>query len=175
MKTLPKFDEMGYPRWKEKALSTMSMRGCQTVVLSTSDPPGVSNELLSAQRRNAWLLLENALERAGKLRIINREMQCNPALLWRKLEETYALAPAFITADAAKEALLALRQGKGPTSLLTYLQAFDEQLDLTQDLLGGAGRSLLDESSLISHCRDGLNKPHFDLSLALLEVTRWLQ
>jgi hypothetical protein len=41
------------------------------------------------------------------------------------------MAPALSSADAAKEALLKLRQGSGPTSLLTYLQVFDEQVDVT--------------------------------------------
>ena len=137
VKTLPKFDEMGFPRWKEKTLNILSQRGCKAVILSGQDPPDVSPELVSAQRRNAWLLLENSLERAGKQRIITRDMKGDPFLLWKKLEETYAMAPAFSSADAAKEALLKLRQGSGSTSLLTYLQAFDEQVDVTQDLMEG--------------------------------------
>ena len=65
VKTLPKFDESGYPRWRDKTLSILAQRGCKDVVLLEADPPDVSSELLAAQRRNAWLLLENSLERAN--------------------------------------------------------------------------------------------------------------
>jgi hypothetical protein len=173
VKTLPKFDDISFLRWKEKVLSILTMRGCKAVVESVVDPPGVSAELIAAQRRNAWLLLEDSLETAGKHRIITREMASNPALLWKQLEATYALAPAFSSADSAKEALLSIKQGSGPTSLLDFLQHFSEQLEVTQELLVGAQRNRLDEVSVISHCRDGLNKAHFDLSLALLDITQW--
>ena len=173
VKTLPKFEELGFPRWREKALSIFAQRGCKAVIMSGQDPPNVSPELVSAQRRNAWLLLENSLEKAGKHRIITRDMKGDPFLLWKKLEETYAMAPAFSSADAAKEALLKLRQGSGSTSLLTYLQVFDEQVDVTQDLLEGAHRSILDDASLISHCRDGLNAAHQSISLSLLDIQQW--
>ena len=173
VKTLPKFDEFNYPRWKEKTLAILAQRGCQAVILSGEDPPDTSPDLLAAQRRNAWLLLENSLEKASKSRIITRTMKCNPALLWKALEATYALAPAFTSADSAKEILLKMRQGSGPTSLLTYLQNFEEPVDITQELLDGAHRGLLDDSTLISHCRDGLNKAHQDISLSLLGIRQW--
>jgi hypothetical protein len=48
-------------------------------------------------------------------------------------------------------------------------------VDITQDLLIGARRSVLDDPSLISHCRDGLNKAHHDISLSLLDIQQWAQ
>jgi hypothetical protein len=175
MSTLPTLDEANIPKWREKSLNVMTLRGCVDVVLSTSDPPGVSAELLMAKRQNAFLLLENSLERAGKQRIITRDLKCNPALLWKKLMDTYSLAPAHASADAAKIRLESIRQGTGPTSWLTYLQTFEEQLDITQDLLVGASRNAMDDATVISCCRDGLNKPHRDLSLSLLDITNWVQ
>ncbi len=83
------------------------------------------------------------------------------------------MAPAFTSVDSAKKTLLKIRQGSGPTSLLIYLQVFKEQVDVTQELLNGALRGLLDEPTLISHCHDGLNKAHQDISLSLLGIRQW--
>jgi hypothetical protein len=46
---------------------------------------------------------------------------------------------------------------------------------VTQELLDGAHRSVLDDQSLISHCRDGLNAAHHSISLSLLDIQQWAQ
>ena len=138
VKNLRVFSEVEFPLWRDSALEVFSLRGLTSVVLSEAGDPGASAALMVAKRQNAWLLLSNSLERAKKSRIITKSMDCNPAKLWTKLIETYALAPAYVTADAAKEVLEKLRQGAGPASLMAYLQTFESQLEQVQGLLVAA-------------------------------------
>ena len=165
-RTLPKFEPTNFIRWRDKTMSILRSKQCLNVVLGTVDalPPNV----LSAQRNTAWLLLLDSLERASKERLATKAMNEDPALLWKRLHEIYSLAPAYFSADDATDTLKALRQQRGQSSLLTYLQLFDAQVDVAQDALTAAGRSPLDDPSLIAYLRKGLDDSHQTLSLSLL-------
>ena len=147
-------------------MSILRSKQCLNVVLGTVE--ALTPTVLSAQRNTAWLLLMDSLERAGKERLATKAMCEDPALLWTRLHEIYSLAPAFSSADDATDTLKALRQQRGPSSLLTYLQLFDAQIDVAQDALTAAGRSPLDDPSLIAYLRKGLDDSHQTLSLSLL-------
>ena len=175
VKNLRVFSEVEFPLWRDSALEVFSLRGLTSVVLSEAGDRGASPALLVAKRQNAWLLLSNSLERAKKSRIITKSMDCNPAKLWTKLIETYALAPAYVTADAAKEVLEKLRQGAGPASLMAYLQTFESQFEQVQGLLVAANRNELEEVSIIATCYRGLNAPHKAVGLGMLDIHGWDQ
>jgi hypothetical protein len=95
-------------------------------------------------------------------------MQEDPALLWKKLLDTYALAPAYGYADASQDQLKALKQNRGPSSFLTFVQSFDAQVEIVQEALIAAGRTPLDDPTLIAYARKGFDPAHHTISLSLL-------
>ena len=166
-KQLPVFTPGKFPWWRDKSLGFFKSKRCLDVVLGTSAStiyPGV----FEAQRNTAWLLLVDSLERGGKARLATKAMQEDPAILWRKLNDTYALAPALDAADTAQDHLRALRQQRGPTSFMTYVETFDERVDVMQEALHAAGRSLIDDPTLIAYVRKGFDEAHQSIALSLL-------
>ncbi len=95
---MEKFDPGRFVWWRDKALGTLRSKRCVDVVLGTS-PSDIDPGVYEAQRHTACLLLVDSLERGGKGSLASKSMQEDPALLWKKLLDTYALAPAYGYAD----------------------------------------------------------------------------